>query len=214
MAARRTPARRTVARKRATTKKGLSSTAKIAIGVGAAAGIYLIWDQFFNKAKKEAAAAAAAAAAAGTTDAAQTVIDAAQNTEPNVLPEPKRQLSPKGTPSKNLKWHSIRLYYGDKGGEIEEMQRQFNAVSKLYNQPLIKIDGIWGPKTEEKKLVIMGTGKGFTLMDVYNEYKANVEGQKGYKEIIKDPSFSVGGSFNRNASPSTKLQNIMGGFSW
>ena len=197
MAATRTPARRrtTTARKRATTKKGLSTTAKIAIGVGAAAGIYLIWDQFFNKAKKEAeaAAAAAAAAAAGTTDAAQTVIDAAQNTEPNVLPEPKRELSPKGTPSKNLKWNSIRLFYGDKGGEIEEMQKQFNAVSKLYNQQGIKVDGSWGPKTEEKKLKIMGTGKGFTLMDVYNVYKKNEAAVKN-----KNKSTSSDNSFNNS----------------
>jgi hypothetical protein len=205
MAARRTPARRTTARKRATTKKGLSTTAKIAIGVGAAAGIYLIWDQFFNKAKKEAAAA-------GTTDAAETVINAAQNTEPNVIPEPKRKLSPKGTPSKNLKWHSIKLYYGDKGGEIEEMQKQLNAVSKLYNWPTIKVDGVWGPKTEEAKLKVMGSNLGYTLMDFYKEYKANVEVLKNKSN--QDPSFSVGGSFNRNASPATKLQNIMGGFSW
>jgi len=188
MAARRTPARRTTARKRATTKKGLSNTAKIAIGVGAAAGIYLIWDQFFNKNKTVLPTIPIL-----PQDAAQTVIDAAQNTEPNVLPEPKRELSPKGTPSKNLKWNSIRLFYGDKGGEIEEMQKQFNAVSKLYNQPGIKIDGSWGPKTEEKKLKIMGTGKGFTLMDVYNVYKKNEAAVKN-----KTKSTSVDNSFNNS----------------
>jgi len=189
MAARRTPARRTTtARKRATTKKGLSNTAKIAIGVGAAAGIYLIWDQFFNKNKQGSPILPQL-----PQDAAQTVIDAAENTEPNVLPEPKRELSPKGTPSKNLKWNSIRLFYGDKGGEIEEMQKLFNAVSKLYNQPGIKIDGSWGPKTEEKKLKIMGTGKGFTLMNVYNVYKQNKSAVEN-----KTKTTSVDNSFNNS----------------
>jgi len=209
MAATRTPARRrtTTARKRSTTKKGLSTTAKFAIGVGAAAGIYLIWDQFFNKNKQGSPILPQL-----PQDAAQTVIDAAVNTEPNVIPEPKRELSPKGTPSKNLKWNSIRLFYGDKGGEIEEMQKQFNAVSKLYNQPGIKVDGSWGPKTEEKKLKIMGTGKGFTLMDVYNVYKNNEAAVK--KKTNVEPQYTIGGSFNPNASLSTILQNETGGYSW
>ena len=184
MAARRTPARRTTARKRATTKKGLSTTAKIAIGVGAAAGIYLIWDQFFNKNKQGLPILPQL-----PQDAAQTVINAAQNTEPNVIPEPKRKLSPKGTPSKNLKWHSIRLYYGDKGGEIEEMQKQLNAVSKLYNWPTIKVDGVWGPKTEEAKLKVMGSNLGYTLMDFYKEYKANVEVLKNKTTTNTNDSF-------------------------
>jgi len=190
MAARRTPARRrtTTARKRSTTKKGLSNTAKIAIGVGAAAGIYLIWDQFFNKNKQGSPILPQL-----PQDAAQTVIDAAENTEPNVLPEPKRELSPKGTPSNQLKWNSIRLFYGDKGGEIEEMQKLFNVVSKLYNQPGIKIDGSWGPKTEEKKLKIMGTGKGFTLMNVYNVYKQNKSAVEN-----KTKTTSVDNSFNNS----------------
>jgi hypothetical protein len=182
MATRRTAARRS------TVKKGLSTPAKIAIGVGAAAGIYLIWDQFFNKNKPVVPVVPIV-----PQDAGQVLIDAAQNTEPNVIPEPKRELSPKGTPSKNLKWNSIRLFYGDKGGEIEEMQKLFNAVSKLYNQQGITVDGSWGPKTEEKKLKIMGTGKGFTLMNVYNVYKQNEAAVKN-----KTKTTTVDNSFNNS----------------
>jgi hypothetical protein len=172
--ARRTPARRTTTRK-APAKKGLSTPAKIAIGVGAAASIWLIYDQFFKKDKP----LPPMVPILPDLNATQNLIDQVQNVPENIIPaQPARQLSPMNTPSNKLKYNSIQLFYGDQGGEIQEMQKLFNRVSTLYGQPTIKIDGVWGPKTEEKKLKIMGSGKGFTLTDVYKVVKANEVGKQ------------------------------------
>jgi len=187
-----TPARR----RPATKKQGLSTGAKFALGAGVIAGVYLIYDNFLK---------VPPVVVPPLPPNAEDLIDKANSLPENTVinkPPEKPRLTPIGTPEKNQSWNKAKLFYGDKGGEIETMQKLFNRVSKLYNQPIIKIDGNWGPATEAKKIKIMGTGTGFNLMNVYNVVKAN-------EAKVKTRS-----SFNPEASASTILMNATGGFNF
>jgi len=73
------------------------------------------------------------------------IINSAANVEPNVLPE----LSPLNTTDQKLKYDLI-LKKGDKGGEIQKLQKISNVVSKIYNTNLLSVDGQFGNLTLNK----------------------------------------------------------------
>jgi len=96
-----------------------------------------------------------------------TELITAANTAPvNVV----ETLSPKGTPDNKLKYDLI-LKPGDKGGEIEKLQKILNAISNYYKTYKISIDGIYGDQTKKKLFNV--TGKTYiTLNDALKKYRA------------------------------------------
>lgn len=187
--------KKTIKRKKSQ-KKGISTFSKFLIGGAVISGGYLLYDNFFNGPKRAAeqakkdleAAAAAAAAAASNNEIVQNGSDAGNilnNLLPGLLPggdqtillpENKRKLSAIGSSSKKQNW-GMKLYKGDKGGEIETLQKLFNRLSKVYGTNKITVDGVYGNETEDK-LLKNKFQKGITLMKLYKivdaqEKKAN-----------------------------------------
>lgn len=166
-------------------KKGISTLSKVLIGGAVISGGWLLYDNFFNGPKKAAeqakkdleAAAAAAAAEASNNEIVQNGSEAGNilnNLLPGLLPggdqtvlipENKRKLSPIGSSSKTQNW-GMKLYKGDKGGEIETLQKLFNRLSKVYGTNQITVDGVYGNETENK-LLKNKFKKGITLMKLY-----------------------------------------------
>jgi hypothetical protein len=173
-------------KRRNTKKAGMSTITKVVIGGAGLSLAYLGYDYFIAKPKKtaealkKAAEDAAKVAANVITDGqnANTVFNAIVpevfNNSDNaaIIPENARKLSPIGTPGSKQNW-GMKLYKGDKGGEIETLQSLFNRLSKVYKTNQITVDGVYGTETENKR-----TGNkfnnGVTLMKVYKHVK-NVE---------------------------------------
>lgn len=103
------------------------------------------------------------------------VIDAANNAPVNTVVT----LSPKGTPDAKLKYDLI-LKPGDRGGEIEKLQKILNAISNFYGTYKIGVDGIYGDQTKKKLFNV--TGKTYiTLNQALTKYRA-VEAAYGKKK--------------------------------
>jgi hypothetical protein len=183
-------------------KKGISTLSKVLIGGAVISGGWLIYDNFFNAPKKaaeqakkdlEAAAAAAAAAASNSEiiDNGSQAGNILNNLIPGLLPsgdqtvlipDNKRKLSPLGTASNKLNW-GMKLYKGDKGGEIESLQRLFNRLSKVYGTNQITVDGVYGSQTDAKRIGNKFSD-GITLMKLYKivyaqEKKKNIKAAAG-----------------------------------
>lgn len=78
-------------------------------------------------------------------DPALNLIDTANSAPINAAPV----LSPRGTPDNKLQY-DIRLKKGDRGGEIEKLQKISNVISKIYKTKPLQVDGIWGNLTQDK----------------------------------------------------------------
>jgi hypothetical protein len=170
-------------KRRNTKKAGMSTITKVVIGGAGLSLAYLGYDYFIVKPKRSAEALKKAAEDAAKVTAnvitdgtnANTVFNAIVpdvfNNSDNaaILPENARKLSPIGTPGNKQNW-GMKLYKGDKGGEIETLQKLFNRLSKVYGTNKITVDGDFGSATENKR-----TGNkfdnGVTLMKVYNQVK-------------------------------------------
>ena len=168
------------------TKKGLSTFSKLLIGGAVAGGLYLIYDQFIKpKADNNNADDQNKVVDGANAGAILTKIDPAASGKPPLIVNDtnKRKLTPIGTPGSKQNWGML-LYKGDKGGEIETLQSLFNRISKAYGKPGIKIDGIFGNNTEQKRVSIVGGKPGITLNNVYTLTK-NVEAKKSGKGSTK-----------------------------
>jgi len=91
----------------------------------------------------------------------------AVNTAP-VNEAPK--LSPKGTPDNKLKY-DLPLKEGDKGGEIEKLQKILNVISGYYNTSKISVDGVYGSQTKNKLYNVTGKTV-ITLNQALDKYEA------------------------------------------
>lgn len=139
-------------RRRTPVKKKMSITAKIAIGVGTATALYLIYDNFIKPKTNTGGATMP------PQYTPQGVINQSQQMPENVLPpqtQPKPP-SPRGTPANKQSWSRI-IKYNEKSGEVETLQTLLNRVSKAYGTTLLNVDGDYGNKTQSKKLSILGT---------------------------------------------------------
>jgi len=139
-------------KRRTPVKKKMSITAKVAIGVGTATALYLIYDNFI----KPKTGSGGIIMPPQITP--QGVINQAQQMPPNIMPPqpaPKPP-SPRGTPANKQSWSRI-IKYNEKSGEVETLQILLNRVSKAYGTPLLDVDGDFGSKTQAKKLSILGT---------------------------------------------------------
>jgi hypothetical protein len=77
----------------------------------------------------------------------------------------------------------MKLYKGDKGGEIESLQRLFNRLSKVYGTNQITVDGVYGSQTDAKRIGNKFSD-GITLMKLYKivsaqEKKKNIKAADG-----------------------------------
>lgn len=168
-----TPARRRPAPR----KKTMSPIAKVAIGVGAATALYLIYDNFI---KPKDTTAGATIPAQNT---AQQVIQQAQQLPVNALPpqSPPKKVSPIGTPASKQSWSRI-IQYKEKSGEVQTLQGLLNRVSKAYGQPLLKVDGDYGSATEQKKAKILGS-RPVNLSTAYKITKKQLEAKNAPTDV-------------------------------
>ena len=131
-------------------KKKLSTGKVLLIGGGVLAAAYAVFE-FVIKPKQ--------ASGGGTTETenvppgftpgqsgnTQNLINSADNVQPNVMPE----LSPLNTPDNKLQYDLI-LKKGDKGGEIQKLQKISNVVSGIYKTNKLNVDGQFGNLTLNK----------------------------------------------------------------
>jgi len=168
-------------------KSGMSTLSKVLIGGAVAGGLYLIYDQFFSAKAENSNIDDQNKIDDGTNAGGilDTIIPGSQGGGVIINDSNKRKLSAIGTPGSKQNWGML-LYKGDKGGEIETLQSLFNRISKVYKKQGIKVDGIFGPKTDNKRKSIVGGKPGITLASVYKLTK-NVESSKNSKAVVNTP---------------------------
>lgn len=184
------------------TRSKKSNLPKILIGGAILGGlgyaVYEFWykpmqtkkaaDEAAAAAKQAAAAAAAGAAIGGNVTATAPVIDRvinnAQNAPKNEIPA--TTLSPIGTDPKKVNW-AAKVKYGDKGGEVQVIQKLFNAIARILGSYTIDEDGIYGNDTLAKKRGNFGNVYTITPKQVYDKLqkvKAAAIVDAKQKEII------------------------------
>jgi hypothetical protein len=113
----------------------------------------------------------------GGMDPALNLIDTVNQAPVNQAPV----LSPKGTADNALQY-DILLKKGDRGGEIEKLQKISNVISRINKTKVLQVDGIFGNLTQDKVTRQMGVQK-ITLRQALrqkNAYEAwNKAGKKG-----------------------------------
>jgi hypothetical protein len=84
-------------------------------------------------------------------DQTVNLIDTVDNAAVNVRP----QLKPMGTPDGQLQYN-ILLKKGDRGAEVNKLQRISNVISKILKTKLLSVDGIFGNLTDAKLMAQFG----------------------------------------------------------
>lgn len=131
-------------------KKKRSTGKVLLIGAGVLGAAYAIYE-FVIKPRQTSAGSpgtlppnfdsgSGAALAPGT-----NLINSADNLPVNQAPI----LSPIGTPDSKLQYNIV-LQKGDKGGEVEKLQKISNVVSKIYSSSQLQTDGVFGNLTLDK----------------------------------------------------------------
>ena len=170
-------------RKKRTSKKKMSTGAKVAVGVAVIGGGYLAWEYLvkpmLNKDKPEEPKTPQESEQQAT-----AVIQAVQQIPVNTAPV--SNLSPIGTAPNKINW-GAKIKYGDKGGEVQVIQKLFNAIAKIYGSYTIAEDGIFGNETLAKKRGNFGAVYTITPKQVYDKLQtvksaAMIDAKK--KEII------------------------------
>ena len=136
------------------TKKKLSTGKVLLIGAGVLGAGYALYE-FVLKPKTRVGNTSALDVPPGFTppiDSASNFIDTANSAAVNAAPV----LSPRGTSDNKLQY-DIKLKKGDRGGEIEKLQKISNVISKIYKTTPLKVDGIWGNLTQDK--IVKQTGR-------------------------------------------------------
>jgi hypothetical protein len=158
--------RKTTRRRSTRTKKGGGLKTILILGAAAGGG-YLAWQYIFKPMFTPPPSPPALPPALPPAGSAPgTDIIAAANEAP-VNEAPK--LSPKGTPDGQLKY-DLPLKEGDKGGEIEKLQKILNVISGYYNTDKISVDGVYGPQTKKKLYNVTGKTV-ITLNQALNKYQ-------------------------------------------
>ena len=131
-------------------KKKRSTGKVLLIGAGVLGAAYAIYE-FLIKPRQTGAGSfetlppgfdsgSGAALAPGT-----NLINSADNLPVNQIPI----LSPIGTPDTKLQYNIV-LKKGDKGGEVQKLQKISNVVSKIYSTNELETDGVFGNFTLDK----------------------------------------------------------------
>lgn len=126
-------------KRRTVKKKKMSTGAKIAIGVVVAGGAYAAWEFLIKpmiekskdeKPKDEKPPADIPKNQEQVENQVQQVIEQVQQMPANVAPKPR--LSPIGTPFNKIDYNA-KIFYGDKGAEVEFVQSAYNTAIKWLN---------------------------------------------------------------------------------
>lgn len=156
---------------RKTTRKKMSTGKKVALGLIIAGGGFLTWKYLikpmFNK-DLPGPAPMPGGGGSGTVDQqTNDVIDQVQQIPPNVKPK----LTPIGTPGNRQNW-GIDLKYGDKGGEIETLQKLINRIyTAKRSSKRIKVDGSYGNETLKARNELFNKTKPVDLKLAFDTYK-------------------------------------------
>lgn len=178
---------RTAVKKRTPQKK--RNTGKIiGITVGVAGAAWLGYEFLIKPRQKakaaakkaaENAAAAAASAAANAGSPITALIDKADAAPTNK----PAGLSPIGTPADKIDW-GAKVKYGDKGGEVQVIQKLFNLIADQLGSKKISVDGVYGNETLKKKRGNFGSVYSITPKMVYDKYKSIVTSKMIKDEMI------------------------------
>lgn len=131
-------------------KKKLSTGKVLLIGGGVLAAAYAVYE-FVIKPKQASGGGSTETQdvppgfTPGQSSNMQNLINSADNVQPNVMPE----LSPLNTPDSKLQY-DLMLKKGDKGGEIQKLQKISNVVSGIYKTNKLTVDGQFGNLTLNK----------------------------------------------------------------
>lgn len=193
----------------------LSTPQKVGLGITAAAAVYLGYRLLTkNKANKQPQLPPGySAPAAGGAAPPETIIAAANQAPVNSV----TVLSPKGTPDNQLDYQ-VTLKLGDKGGEIEKLQKIINAISLIYGTKKIGVDGTFGSKETLPKVKAIFGKESISLGNAYKYYQAVAAWQKaGKKGKVTD--YLPGGSAGSSSQGGSSLPGMIpiptpGGFIW
>ena len=130
-------------------KKKISTGKVLLIGGGVLAAAYAVYEFIIKPKQASGGGSTEIDVPPGFTPGQGTninnIINSADNVQPNVMPK----LSPLNTPDKNLQYDLI-LKKGDKGGEIQKLQKISNVVSGIYKTNKLIVDGQFGNLTLNK----------------------------------------------------------------
>jgi hypothetical protein len=134
----------------ATRKK--ASTGKILLISGGVLGVgYLIYTAMQRRKASSALDVPPGFVPGTIPDQTVNFIDTVDSAPVNVRP----QLKPMGTPDAQLQY-SIVLQKGDRGAEVNKLQRISNVISKILKTKLLAVDGIFGNLTDAKLMAQFG----------------------------------------------------------
>jgi hypothetical protein len=167
-----------MATKRKTRRKPMTTGKKIALGLIIGGAGFLSWKYIIKPIlKPEQPEPAPGGGGSGTVDQQTTnVIDQVQNLPVNQKPK----LTAIGTPGQRQDW-GVNLKYGDKGGEIETLQKLINRIYQAKRSAKrIKVDGVYGNETLKARQELFDKSKPVNLKLAFDTYK-RIEKQTGVK---------------------------------
>jgi hypothetical protein len=160
------------------TRKKMSTGKKIALGLIIGGAGFLSWKYIIKPMlKPDDQEPAPGGGGSGTVDQQSTqVINQVQQIPPNVKPK----LTAKGTPGQRQDW-GVNLKYGDKGGEIETLQKLINRIYQAKRSAKrIKVDGAYGNETLKARQELFDKSKPVNLKLAFDTLK-RIEKQTGFK---------------------------------
>jgi len=155
--------------KRKTRRKPMTTGKKIALGLIVAGGGFLAWRYLLKPMfDKNEPAPAPGGGGSGTVDQQTTdVIEQVQTLPVNEKPK----LTAIGTPGEKQNWGTF-LKYGDKGGEIETLQKLINRIYQAKRSAKrIKVDGSYGAETLKARQELFRQDRSVNLKLAYDTFK-------------------------------------------
>lgn len=169
-----------------TTRKKMSTGKKVALGLIIAGGGFLTWKYVIKPMLQPEPEPMPGGGGSGTVDQQSTeVINQVQQIPTNVKPK----LTAIGTPGQRQNW-GVNLKYGDKGGEIETLQKLINRIYQAKRSAKrIKVDGQYFNETLKARQELFDKSKPVTLKVAFDTLKT-IEKQTGFKPAA--PSDDLG----------------------
>lgn len=160
-----------------TTRKKMSTGKKVALGLIIAGGGFLTWKYVIKPMLQPEPEPMPGGGGSGTVDQQSTeVINQVQQIPTNVKPK----LTAIGTPGQRQNW-GVNLKYGDKGGEIETLQKLINRIYQAKRSAKrIKVDGQYFNETLKARQELFDKSKPVTLKVAFDTLKT-IEKQTGFK---------------------------------
>lgn len=153
--------------KRTTRRKKLSTGQKVAIGAMVVGGGFLAWKYLIQPMINKEPEPEPVTGGGSVDQATTNVVTQVQQLPVNVKPK----LTAIGTPGNQQDW-GVMLKYGDKGGEIETLQKLINRIYKAKRSvKSIKVDGVYGNETLKARNELFNKDRGVNLTLAFNTFK-------------------------------------------